>query len=214
MQVVACKKRRRPSPRFSSRLRGNLPNKRTLQRPPPHPPHNPSRHWGDPRVYDPTDYGHGMIRRSPPTPPPRPTTAWSVKTRPAPTRHRRDARVNDLMTTATHEMSTAPPAPRPPQRNDCARIHASGRFVFLYTFENFSQARNTVLSETWQNFPQASHILIADADWRPTLDTVDLSELDFHHRSFHFLIWDHTGHTTRLAGWLLRNDKRLRFKYR
>ena len=95
-----------------------------------------------------------------------------------------------------------------------AHSHTLGRFVFRYTFEDFSQARNTVMRSTWQNFPQASHILIADADWRPTLATVDLSELDFHHRSFHFLIWDHTGHTTRLAGWLLRSDERLRFKYR
>lgn len=86
--------------------------------------------------------------------------------------------------------------------------------MFLYTFEDFSQARNAVLRSTSHHFSNASHVLFIDADWRPDLTTVDISELDFDHRSFQFLIWDSSGHTTRLAGWLLRNDERLRFKYR
>lgn len=93
-------------------------------------------------------------------------------------------------------------------------IFQSNRFVFFYKFEDFGQARNAVLRSTTHHFPDASHILFADADWRPDLATVDLSEVDLIHASFQFLLWDHSGHTTRLAGWLLRNDSRLRFKYR
>lgn len=88
------------------------------------------------------------------------------------------------------------------------------RFVFIYRFQDFAQARNEVLRSTAHHFPDASHILIADADWRPDLATVNMSELDFEHNSFQFLIWDHSGHTSRLAAWLLRNDERLSFKYR
>lgn len=71
-----------------------------------------------------------------------------------------------------------------------------------------------MLRSTRHHFPDASHLLIADADWRPDLATINMSDLDFHHNTFQFLIWDHSGHTSRLAGWLLRNDGRLRFKYR
>lgn len=88
------------------------------------------------------------------------------------------------------------------------------RFVFLYTFEDFAQARNAVLRSTSHHFPGASHVLIADADWRPDLVTFDMSQVDFDHASFMFMVWDHSGHTTRLGGWLLRNNENLRFKYR
>ena len=88
------------------------------------------------------------------------------------------------------------------------------RFVFFYSFEDFAQARNAVLRSTSHNFPSASHVLIADADWRPQQETLNLSDLDFDHGTFQFRIWDHSGHTTRLAGWLLRNDPGLKFKYR
>lgn len=88
------------------------------------------------------------------------------------------------------------------------------RFVFYFTFVDFAQARNAVLRSTAHNFPDTSHIIVADADWRPDLATVDKSELDFVHGSFPFLVWDHSGHTSRLMGWLHRFDKNLRFKYR
>lgn len=81
-------------------------------------------------------------------------------------------------------------------------------------FEDFAQARNEVLRSTTHHFPDASHVLFADADWRLDLATVDLSEVDHIHASFQFLVWDHSGDTTRYMGWLLRNDRRLRFKYR
>lgn len=63
-------------------------------------------------------------------------------------------------------------------------------------------------------FPDVSHVLVADADWRPDLSTILKNELDFVHGSFPFLVWDHSGHTSRVMGWLLRFDKDLRFKYR
>ncbi|CAM9713169.1 unnamed protein product [Choristocarpus tenellus] len=88
------------------------------------------------------------------------------------------------------------------------------RFIFLYNFEGFGQARNEVLRATRNTFPHATHLLVADADWRPNLDTVDLSQLDLVHRSFQFLIWDRSGHTTRTSSWLMRNEEGLGFKYR
>ncbi|CAN0301414.1 unnamed protein product [Ectocarpus sp. 12 AP-2014] len=90
----------------------------------------------------------------------------------------------------------------------------TARFVFTFTFVDFAQARNAVLRSTAHNFPDTTHIIVADADWRPDLATVDKSELDFVHGSFPFLVWDHSGHTSRLMGWLHRFDKNLRFKYR
>ncbi|CAM9370785.1 unnamed protein product [Discosporangium mesarthrocarpum] len=88
------------------------------------------------------------------------------------------------------------------------------RHIFYYTFVGFSQARNVVLRATGEMFPDASHILIADADWRPDLETVNISDLDRVHRSFQFLIWDRSGHTTRRASWLVRHEEGLHFKYR
>eukprot|EP00903_Cladosiphon_okamuranus_P016556 g15273.t1 len=90
----------------------------------------------------------------------------------------------------------------------------TARFVFFFSFQDFAQARNAVLRSTAHNFPDCSHVIIADADWRPELETIDKSELDFGHVSFPFLVWDHSGHTSRLVGWLLRFDEDLRFKYR
>ena len=43
-------------------------------------------------------------------------SAWSVKTRRAPSRHCRDARVYGHTTTAMHDMSTLPPTPSPAAR--------------------------------------------------------------------------------------------------
>ncbi|CAM9404102.1 unnamed protein product, partial [Pylaiella littoralis] len=88
------------------------------------------------------------------------------------------------------------------------------RFIFFFTFQDFSQARNAVLRSTAHNFPDVSHVIFADADWRPNLATVDKSDLDFAHGSFPFVVSDHSGHTSRLVEWLVRFDKHLRFKYR
>ena len=71
-----------------------------------------------------------------------------------------------------------------------------------------------MIRATGNMFPHVSHILVGDADWTPNLATLDKSELDFAHGSFRFLVWDHSGHTSRVMGWLLRFDKDLRFKYR
>lgn len=86
--------------------------------------------------------------------------------------------------------------------------------MFLFTFEDFSQARNAVLDSSSEQFPDASHVLFIDADWRPDLETIDMGEIDLHHASFRFVLFDDNGQTTRLAGWLLRRNKNLRFKYR
>ena len=42
-------------------------------------------------------------------------SAWAVKTRRAPSRHCRNARVYDCKTTAMHEMTTPPPPEAPPE---------------------------------------------------------------------------------------------------
>ena len=45
-------------------------------------------------------------------------SAWSMKTRRAPSRHRRDARVYGHATTAMHDLSTPPPGPMIPPWHD------------------------------------------------------------------------------------------------
>lgn len=48
--------------------------------------------------------------------------------------------------------------------------------IIMYDFDGFGNARTLSLSETWEHFPQATHVLIADPDWLP--DTVILSNLN------------------------------------
>eukprot|EP00611_Tribonema_gayanum_P030155 TRINITY_DN829_c0_g2_i1.p1 TRINITY_DN829_c0_g2~~TRINITY_DN829_c0_g2_i1.p1 ORF type:complete len:977 (+),score=264.58 TRINITY_DN829_c0_g2_i1:124-2931(+) len=98
-------------------------------------------------------------------------------------------------------------------------IHASlpswmPRTVYKYTFDGFAGARNLALDAAWQNYRNTTHLLMADPDWKPDLSTIDKTELDTDHQSFEFSIWDRSGQSMRLALWLQKHIKGLRFRYR
>ena len=42
--------------------------------------------------------------------------------------------------------------------------------IIMYDFDGFGNARTLSLTEAWNHFPHATHVLIADPDWMP--DTV------------------------------------------
>ncbi len=72
------------------------------------------------------------------------------------------------------------------------------REVVYFQFDDggFSSARNIVLRTAWAKFSWVSHIIMADPDWRPKLNTVDKSQLDHAvHKSFEFKVWDRSGTT-------------------
>lgn len=88
-----------------------------------------------------------------------------------------------------------------------------------YDFTGFGPARTASLEAAWEHFPQASHVWIADPDWRPEVDTIKLEQLDFMQRvvpqaeAFRFKIYDRNGFSTRNCDWLLKHRKGLKMKY-
>jgi len=85
--------------------------------------------------------------------------------------------------------------------------------IFDHNFTDFGTARTTSLDQAWQSFPQATHVLISDPDWKPEVDTIKKNELDFIHDVFRFKIFDRNGATFRQMDWLLRHRKGLRMRY-
>ncbi len=81
-------------------------------------------------------------------------------------------------------------------------------------FLGFGQARTLSLQKAWQHFPQASHVMIADPDWRPTASTINFSELAANNVDvYRFTIYDRNGYTTRQIDWLLRHRQGLGMRY-
>lgn len=62
-----------------------------------------------------------------------------------------------------------------------------------YKFSGFGQARTLSLSKTWEHFPNATHVLIADPDWKPDVSTIDLNDLDNSADVFRFTVFDRNG---------------------
>lgn len=83
--------------------------------------------------------------------------------------------------------------------------------IFDHNFTDFGTARTTSLEQAWQSYPQATHVLISDPDWKP--ETIKKNELDFVHDVFRFKIFDRNGNTYRQMDWLLRHRKGLRMRY-
>lgn len=71
----------------------------------------------------------------------------------------------------------------------------SSRQFFLsnYTFTGFGEARTLGLNYTWAKFPNATHVLIADPDWRPDLASINILELDNSADVFRFTVFDRNG---------------------
>ena len=90
---------------------------------------------------------------------------------------------------------------------------AQGYKIIANRFEGFGAARTASLSAAWKYYPQATHVLIADPDWRPQVDSLHLSDLVYNTAVFRFEVEDRNGHTTRNVDWLLRNRPGLRMRY-
>jgi hypothetical protein len=52
------------------------------------------------------------------------------------------------------------------------------RFIFNYTFDGFGPARTLVFEKAWEHFPNITHVLVADPDWRPDMKTINKSDLN------------------------------------
>lgn len=96
---------------------------------------------------------------------------------------------------------------------DVLENKALGYKIIPHKFEGFGKARTTSLIAAWEHFPHASHVLIADPDWRPDPATLLKDSLVFDVDVFRFVILDRNGHTYRNADWLLRNKPGLKMKY-
>lgn len=70
-----------------------------------------------------------------------------------------------------------------------------------YTFIGFGDSRTLSLSIAQDRFPQASHVMIADPDWRPDLNTIDKRQLDLSAQVFRFVVFDRNGVTRRRMDW-------------
>lgn len=92
--------------------------------------------------------------------------------------------------------------------------NANRNFVIqYYDFEGFGQARTRSLQLAWSNYPNASHVLIADPDWKPDISTMNKIDLDSSHDVFRFTVYDRNGISRRRMDWLLRNREGLAMRY-
>lgn len=64
-----------------------------------------------------------------------------------------------------------------------------------HKFVGFGQARTASLEAAWKHFPQASHVLIADPDWRPDVSTFRREELEVKADVYRFLLRDRNGYS-------------------
>ncbi|CAM9168801.1 unnamed protein product, partial [Phaeothamnion confervicola] len=88
------------------------------------------------------------------------------------------------------------------------------RSVFQFEFDGLGHARTLVLQEAWRRFPDATHLIMADPDWRVHPETIDLSQLDFSHSIFALKIWDRNGSTNRWIDWIFLHLPGLSMRYR
>ena len=85
--------------------------------------------------------------------------------------------------------------------------------ILPYNFTGFGPARTLSLETTWEKFPQASHVLIADPDWIPDISTMDIYDLADPADVFRFTAYDRNGYTKRRMDWLLRHREGLAMRY-
>jgi hypothetical protein len=85
--------------------------------------------------------------------------------------------------------------------------------IRYYNFTGFGPARTLSLETAWNEFPHASHVLIADPDWRPDTSTMDLYNLSADADVYRFTAYDRNGYTKRRMDWLLKHRKGLAMKY-
>ena len=93
------------------------------------------------------------------------------------------------------------------------RGRVRGFHTEAYEFTGFGPARTKSLQVAWSHFPEATHVLIADPDWKPDTSTMNVNDLDLHHTVFRFTVHDRNGETKRLMDWFLRHEEGLRMRY-
>jgi hypothetical protein len=83
-----------------------------------------------------------------------------------------------------------------------------------HEFGGFGQARTASLDAAWRHFPTATHVIIADPDWRPRVDTLHLAQLIAANAEvFRFTVYDRNKVTTRRIDWMLRHRQGLAMRY-
>jgi hypothetical protein len=93
-------------------------------------------------------------------------------------------------------------------------IKAKGYQIIKNKFIGFGQARTLSLQKAWEYYSKASHVMIADPDWRCNLNTMNLNELYMNnYEVYRFTIYDRNGYTTRNIDWLLRHREGLSMRY-
>jgi hypothetical protein len=107
---------------------------------------------------------------------------------------------------------------------------AKKKFIVLdYQFQGFGQSRTLSLQSAWKYYANASHVLIADPDWKPDLATINLQDLDNTADVFRFTVFDRNGKldililklsklitlgvTRRRMDWLLLHRAGLKMRY-
>ena len=90
---------------------------------------------------------------------------------------------------------------------------AKGYKIIDYAFDGFGSSRTLSLQESWKHFPQATHVIIGDPDWKPNTATMAKSDLDFLHTVFRFTVYDRSGVTYRQMDWMLLHREGLKMRY-
>lgn len=113
-----------------------------------------------------------------------------------------DDRNSDDSETVIHSILTSGPT------------KAKGYDIYKNTFSGFGHARTLSLARAWQKYPQASHVIIADPDWRPRSDTLQKHELiTANAEVYRFTVYDRSGATKRRIDWMLRHREGLQMRY-
>lgn len=134
-----------------------------------------------------------------------------------------DERTNDSSARAFIEVSDASPWLIISNSSGLTRRR---RFLFWYTFVGLGAARSELVYEACVQFPDATHALFVDPDWRPVAGprTPSLQSLaavvdvgrhgGVEPTVFAFRVFDRNRVSERLLDWCFRLDPGVRFKYR
>ncbi len=85
--------------------------------------------------------------------------------------------------------------------------------IIFSEFDGFGSARTLSLTEAWNNFPTATHVLIADPDWIPDLSTMNKRDLEIDAEVYRFTVFDRNGITRRKMDWFLKHRQGLAMRY-
>jgi hypothetical protein len=82
-----------------------------------------------------------------------------------------------------------------------------------YEFDGFGPARTASLKKAWEKYSNATHVWIADPDWKPDMSTINKSDLTLDADAFRFLVYDRNGNTARRGIWLLLHRQGITMQY-